>query len=310
MAFTFSDTIAGYVKRYDRNADSFAIETSDGREFTVGLTDTTDAQLVRNLGEPYVDATGQMRDMLVPGRYLFAYGVFYPEGGDARLRRQADHVPGRPRPRLRLREARLVGQADPPDGRLLLPGPVRRRRAELARVPRRRRHDRQQGRRPPGDRHDLPADLRPRDRLPDDRRGPLPRGGRDRHRVPARAPAQRRHERGHHLLVPRHRGRRAEREEDPRLGVRRRLRGHPGLRADLRPGRARPRSTGSPATQRIKERHRRDDRRSSTASSTTPSTAATARTSTRSRSTARATRSAATGPARTGTRSATTCRPT
>ena len=81
MAFSFADTIAGYVKRYDRNADSFTMETSDGREFTVGLTDTTGAQIVRNLGEPYVDATAQMRDMLVPGRYLFTYGIFYPQGG-------------------------------------------------------------------------------------------------------------------------------------------------------------------------------------------------------------------------------------
>ena len=80
MAFTFADTIAGYVKRYDRNSDSFTIETSDGREFTVGLTSTTNAQLVRNLGEPYADATAQLRDMLVPGRYLFTYGVFYPKG--------------------------------------------------------------------------------------------------------------------------------------------------------------------------------------------------------------------------------------
>ena len=30
MAFSFSDTIAGYVGRYDRNADSFTLETSDG----------------------------------------------------------------------------------------------------------------------------------------------------------------------------------------------------------------------------------------------------------------------------------------
>jgi anti-anti-sigma factor len=81
MAFTFADTIAGYVKRYDRNADTFTIETTDGREFSVALTDTTNAQLVRNLGEPYADATAQMRDMLVPGRYLFTYGVFYPEKG-------------------------------------------------------------------------------------------------------------------------------------------------------------------------------------------------------------------------------------
>ena len=122
MAFSFADTIAGYVKRYDRNADAFTIETSDGREFTVGLTDTTNAQLVRNLGEPYADATAQMRDMLVPGRYMFTYGVFYPEGGDARLRGQAADLPGRARPRLRVREAGLVGQADLADGRLLHDG--------------------------------------------------------------------------------------------------------------------------------------------------------------------------------------------
>jgi mannose/cellobiose epimerase-like protein (N-acyl-D-glucosamine 2-epimerase family)/anti-anti-sigma regulatory factor len=81
MAFSFADTIAGYVKHYDRNADTFVIETSDGRAFTVALTDTTIAMLVHNLGEPYVDATAQMRDMLVPGRYMFTYGVFYPQGG-------------------------------------------------------------------------------------------------------------------------------------------------------------------------------------------------------------------------------------
>ena len=63
------------VRRHDRGLrqalrperGQFTIETSDGREFTVELTDTTNAQLVRNLGEPYADATGQMRDMLVPG---------------------------------------------------------------------------------------------------------------------------------------------------------------------------------------------------------------------------------------------------
>src|SRR5262245_53343959 len=82
MAFSFSDTIAGYVKKYDRNADKFTLETSDGRVFTVGITPTTNAQVVHNLGESYVDATSQMRDMLVPGRYLFTYGVFYPQGGE------------------------------------------------------------------------------------------------------------------------------------------------------------------------------------------------------------------------------------
>jgi anti-anti-sigma factor len=82
MAFSWADTIAGYVKRFDQPTDSFTLETSDGREFTVHLTDTTGGNLVRNLGEPYADATAQMRDMLVPGRYLFTYGVFYPEKGE------------------------------------------------------------------------------------------------------------------------------------------------------------------------------------------------------------------------------------
>ena len=193
-----------------------------------------------------------------PGRYLFTYGVFYPAGRDARLRRQDADVPGRPRPRLRPREAGLVGQADLPDGRLLLPLAVRRRRAELARVPGRHRHDRQQGRRPPGDRHDLAPHLRPLERVPHDRRGSLPQGRRDRRRVPARAPAQRRHERGRHLLVPRHRDQRAEREEDPRLGIRRRLPGDPGVRADLRAGRPDP---AVPDHRRSEDqgRHRLDD---------------------------------------------------
>ncbi|HEV8603553.1 MAG TPA: AGE family epimerase/isomerase [Gaiellaceae bacterium] len=80
MRFTFSDTIAGAVTGFDPESDSFGLQTADGREFDVALTDTTYAELLRNLGEPYVDATGQMRDMLAPGRFLFAYGVFYPEG--------------------------------------------------------------------------------------------------------------------------------------------------------------------------------------------------------------------------------------
>ena len=94
MAFSFADTIAGYVKRYDRNADSFTLETTDGREFSVALTDTTNAQLVRNLGEPYADATAQMRDMLVPGRFLFTYGIFYPQGGTHVYEAKALTFPG------------------------------------------------------------------------------------------------------------------------------------------------------------------------------------------------------------------------
>jgi mannose/cellobiose epimerase-like protein (N-acyl-D-glucosamine 2-epimerase family) len=80
--FSFSDTIAGYVTDFDRNKDTYSIKTSDRREFQVKLKSNTYAQLVRNLGDPYYDCTGQMRDMLMPGRYLFTYGIFYPQGNE------------------------------------------------------------------------------------------------------------------------------------------------------------------------------------------------------------------------------------
>ena len=80
LRFTFSDTIAGYVTEFSRDTDTYTVKTSGGQEFRIKLKSNTYAQLVRNLGDPYQDSTGQMRDMLVPGRYLFTYGVFYPEG--------------------------------------------------------------------------------------------------------------------------------------------------------------------------------------------------------------------------------------
>ena len=80
--FTFSDTIAGYVSAYDRASDVYSVTTPGGTSFSIKLKSQTYAQLVRNLEEPYQDCTGQMRDMLVPGRFVFTYGVFYPEGGD------------------------------------------------------------------------------------------------------------------------------------------------------------------------------------------------------------------------------------
>ncbi len=77
--FPFSDLIAGYVTHFDRDNDIFGIKTSDGREFQAMLTPMTYAKLIQNLDEPYPDATGTMRSLLDPGRYLFTYGVFYPD---------------------------------------------------------------------------------------------------------------------------------------------------------------------------------------------------------------------------------------
>lgn len=83
MNFTFSDLIAGYVTACDREQNEFSLKTSDGREFRIRLTPTVYAELVRNLNEAYQDASGQIWDMLGVGRYLFVYGVFYPEDNTA-----------------------------------------------------------------------------------------------------------------------------------------------------------------------------------------------------------------------------------
>jgi anti-anti-sigma factor len=85
MHFTFSDTIAGSVVAYQADEDTFTLRTVDGREFEVAITSQTFAEVTRNLGEAYIDATGQMRDMLDRGRILFVYGIFYPEGGDTKF---------------------------------------------------------------------------------------------------------------------------------------------------------------------------------------------------------------------------------
>jgi mannose/cellobiose epimerase-like protein (N-acyl-D-glucosamine 2-epimerase family) len=81
LNFTFSDTIAGYVTSFDEGKRTAVLKTSDGREYAVQLADNAYAELMRNSNDPYVDATGQMNRMLVPGRFLYAYGTFYPEGG-------------------------------------------------------------------------------------------------------------------------------------------------------------------------------------------------------------------------------------
>ena len=64
IQFTFSDTIAGYVTEYDRESDIFTVKTSDDRLFRIKVKSNTYAQLVRNLGDPYQDATGAIREML------------------------------------------------------------------------------------------------------------------------------------------------------------------------------------------------------------------------------------------------------
>lgn len=88
--FTFSDTIAGYVKEADVAQGTFTLTTPGGSEFSGKLTSATFAEFARNLGESYKDAMGQLGTLLVPGTYVFAYGIFYPENGDHKF--EAKHL--------------------------------------------------------------------------------------------------------------------------------------------------------------------------------------------------------------------------
>jgi hypothetical protein len=83
--FSFSDLVAGYVTGYDPDRREVDLRTSGGTAVRVRLSDVTSAEFLRNLGEPYVDASAHLGDLLTPGTQLFAYGVLYPETGPNQL---------------------------------------------------------------------------------------------------------------------------------------------------------------------------------------------------------------------------------
>jgi mannose/cellobiose epimerase-like protein (N-acyl-D-glucosamine 2-epimerase family) len=95
LGFTYSDTIAGYVMQFSRTEKYFDLKTSDGREFRIHLTPTTYAQFSRNIEEPYADASGGLAELLSPGQYLYAHGIFYPETAGARFEAKFLVFPGR-----------------------------------------------------------------------------------------------------------------------------------------------------------------------------------------------------------------------
>jgi len=83
--FSFSDLVAGYVTGFDPERRQVDLRTSGGATVRVRLDDMTSAEFLRNLGEPYIDASAHLDDLLTPGTQLFAYGVIYPETGAGRL---------------------------------------------------------------------------------------------------------------------------------------------------------------------------------------------------------------------------------
>ena len=93
--WTFSDTIAGYITTADIEKGTFTIKTPGGTEFSGKTTSATFGEYVHNLGETYKDAMGQLSTLMVPGTYMFAYGVFYPEDGGHKFEAQHLVFPGK-----------------------------------------------------------------------------------------------------------------------------------------------------------------------------------------------------------------------
>ncbi|HNW35904.1 MAG TPA: hypothetical protein PKM25_13280, partial [Candidatus Ozemobacteraceae bacterium] len=76
-----SDLMSGVITQIDRGAGRFEVRSADGATFTIILTRETNAQVIKNLGEPSEDPTVQVQPFLLPGRYVSVYGTFYPERG-------------------------------------------------------------------------------------------------------------------------------------------------------------------------------------------------------------------------------------
>ena len=94
--FEFSDTIAGYVQSYDKGKDTFVLKTTDEREFSVKFGAETYGWIANTPGEPRTWCSqDQMREMLQEGRYLFTYGIYYPEKGGFTFETQYMVFPGK-----------------------------------------------------------------------------------------------------------------------------------------------------------------------------------------------------------------------
>jgi mannose/cellobiose epimerase-like protein (N-acyl-D-glucosamine 2-epimerase family) len=84
------------VTGYDRDKDTFGLKTTDGRHFQVKFASNTYGWIANNLNEPRTwTSQDQMRGLLIAGRYLFVYGIYYPEHGGFTYEAQFLVFPGR-----------------------------------------------------------------------------------------------------------------------------------------------------------------------------------------------------------------------
>ncbi|WP_435106075.1 AGE family epimerase/isomerase [Arhodomonas sp. AD133] len=89
---TFSDLVAGYITAFDHDTRTLRIRSGSGREISVLLGNNVYAERVRNLGEDYKSAGTNWNESLVPGRYIYVYGITYPTNDSAGNRLEAKHI--------------------------------------------------------------------------------------------------------------------------------------------------------------------------------------------------------------------------
>ena len=140
LRFPFSDTIAGYVREYRPGRPALlTVCTADERLLPLVLDDGTSAELLRNLGTPYADASGDLADLLVPGRFVLAYGTYYPEAAGVRFKATHLVVAGRstddPATRTGDSRTRAGGSRRSTSWPRSTARPVRRRQDRLRRLP-------------------------------------------------------------------------------------------------------------------------------------------------------------------------------
>ena len=125
IEFPFSDMVAGYVTGYDTAQRTIGLATGDGRPYRVTLTDTTNAEFARNLGDPYADASGRLDGTARPRPPPVRARRLLPGGRRERVRGPATGVQRPGLRRVLLRAARLVGAAAQGTRHVLPPGAVR-----------------------------------------------------------------------------------------------------------------------------------------------------------------------------------------
>ena len=73
--FRFSDLVAGYVTAFDPDRATLDLVTSGGATVRANCRPDIDVQLLRNLGDHPRWASGELGELLRPGRFVFARGI-------------------------------------------------------------------------------------------------------------------------------------------------------------------------------------------------------------------------------------------